>query len=64
MKEPAQKEVDQAVGWADAMRGHYQTTGSYRAGDLNRLLGDPRDSVSLSAQVGVRLCSRSSSEDC
>jgi hypothetical protein len=35
----------QAPQWVTEMRDYYQQTGLYRARDLNRVLGDPRDQV-------------------
>jgi hypothetical protein len=32
--------------WVTSMHEHYQQTGSYRTGDLDRVLGDPRKQVS------------------
>jgi hypothetical protein len=32
--------------WVTSMHVHYQRTGLYRAGDLDRVLGDPRKQVS------------------
>lgn len=32
--------------WVINMHEHYRQTGSYRAGDLDRVLGDPRKQVS------------------
>ena len=39
----------QEASWVREMREHYNKTGSYRAEDLHRLLGDPARGVELSA---------------
>jgi hypothetical protein len=31
--------------WISEMREYYRRTGLYRAGDLNRVLGDPREQI-------------------
>jgi hypothetical protein len=31
--------------WVSEMREYYRRTGLYRAGDLNRVLGDPREQI-------------------
>lgn len=35
--------------WVVEMHDHYQRTGYFRSTDLNRLLGDPRESVIVNA---------------
>lgn len=39
----------------DEMRAHFQRHGFYRPADVARLLGDPRDSVSMSCSPPVLL---------
>ncbi|MGC3982799.1 MAG: hypothetical protein QM808_16230 [Steroidobacteraceae bacterium] len=48
---PAQASSD----WAAKMHEHFQLTGYFRTDDLNRLLGDPRHSVSVAADDGARV---------
>jgi hypothetical protein len=43
--------------WVESMQAHFQQTGYYRANDLNRLLGDPRVSVGISSDDGVKVVS-------
>jgi hypothetical protein len=43
--------------WVESMQAHFQQTGYYRAKDLNRLLGDPRVSVGISSDDGVKVVS-------
>ena len=38
----------QEADWIREMRQHFNETGTYRAEDLRRLLGDPTQSVKLS----------------
>lgn len=44
------EEMHQVDGpaWVSEMRAYYQRNGFYRAKDLARVLGDPRDEVSVS----------------
>ena len=42
-------------GWVESMQAHFQQTGYYRANDLNRLLGDPRDAVVITIDDGVKV---------
>ena len=42
-------EKAQEAPWVRQMREHFNKTGSYRAEDLYRLLGDPIKGVELSA---------------
>jgi hypothetical protein len=35
--------------WVTEMHEHYQKTGAFRAADLERVLGDPRDAVEINA---------------
>ena len=44
--------------WITEMRDHFQKTGIYRAEDLQRVLGDPRDSVQVQLDTGLVLHSR------
>jgi hypothetical protein len=41
---PPQSET-RSPEWVNEMRDCYRRTGLYRAGDLNRVLGDPREQV-------------------
>jgi hypothetical protein len=43
--------------WVESMQAHFQQTGYYRANDLNRLLGDPRVSVGISSDDGLKAVS-------
>ena len=36
---------DERPQWVKAMHAHFQETGTYRASDIQRVLGDPRKSV-------------------
>jgi hypothetical protein len=36
---------DKTPEWVKAMHAHYNQTGTYRAVDIQRVLGDPRKSV-------------------
>lgn len=38
--------TEQPADWVLDMHTHYMQTGVYRAADLNRVLGDPREQVS------------------
>ena len=44
---PTSVPVETGPQWIIEMRDHYQKTGAYRADDLARVLGDPRDSVEI-----------------
>jgi hypothetical protein len=46
----------QPAPWVAQMVQHFQTTGYYRAEDLERLLGDPRDSVQATAEPSMQFC--------
>ena len=50
---PEQQKSEQSAGndpkWIKDMQEHFLRTGAYRAEDLQRLLGDPRDHVELKA---------------
>jgi hypothetical protein len=46
----------QSATWVDGMRRHFQQTGYYRAEDLERLLGDPRQSAESSSIPGILFC--------
>ena len=39
-------------GWVRLMREHYNKTGSFRARDLRRLLGDPKHGI----EIGTKAC--------
>jgi hypothetical protein len=41
--------AEASAEWARDMNQHYARTGEYRAQDLTRVLGDPRDCVEISA---------------
>jgi hypothetical protein len=41
--------------WVESMQVHFRETGFYRADDLNRLLGDPRDAVGITVNDGVKI---------
>jgi hypothetical protein len=45
--------------WVESMHAHFQQTGYYRADDLNRLLGDPRDAVGIRSDDGAVIYSLS-----
>jgi hypothetical protein len=36
-------------GWVTEMHEHFQKTGAFRADDLERVLGDPREAVEVNA---------------
>jgi hypothetical protein len=38
---------DERAGWLREMQSHFSRTGFYRPEDLNRVLGDPRQGVSM-----------------
>jgi hypothetical protein len=44
--------------WVTSMHEHYQYTGAYRAGDLDRVLGDPRKQVSGEAPTALVVACR------
>jgi len=39
----------QPTGWLAEMHKHFQRTGTYRAEDLERVLGDPREGAEVEA---------------
>jgi hypothetical protein len=41
--------------WVTKMHQHFVRTGTYRASDLERVLGDPRVSVEISAQEEIQV---------
>jgi hypothetical protein len=43
--QPAPSSEQRAPEWVKSMHEYYHQTGLYRAGDLNRVLGDPRDQL-------------------
>lgn len=44
--------------WVEEMHQHFSETGSFRAADLQRVLGDPRDTVTMSAETAEVTLSR------
>ena len=44
--------------WVIDMRDHYHRTGYYRATDLERVLGDPRDGVEVLSEETMRAASQ------
>jgi hypothetical protein len=44
--------------WVIAMHEHFQRTGYYRAEDLQRVLGDPRESVRISPALDTPMAAR------
>jgi len=44
--------------WLHDMREHFAETGSYRAQDVRRILGNPWDRVEVATQAGTQLMSR------
>jgi len=46
----------QQAPWVTHMVQHFQATGYYRAEDLERLLGDPRESVEVTASPDMQFC--------
>jgi hypothetical protein len=46
----------QPAPWVAQMVQHFQATGHYRAEDLERLLGDPRESVEATAEPSMQFC--------
>jgi hypothetical protein len=51
-----EKDADTKAKEADARR-HFERTGSYRAEDVARVLGDPRDRVEIKSPDGLRIAS-------
>jgi hypothetical protein len=49
-------EQQSAASWVSGMRQHFQQTGYYRVEDLDRLLGDPRQSVEISSSPFLHAC--------
>lgn len=45
----ALEQAQEGADWVKEMHNHFRQNGFYRAEDLNRLLGDPRDHVALAA---------------
>ncbi len=39
--------------WIQEMIAHYRRTGTYRAKDLRRLLGDPKKGVEIGPQISL-----------
>jgi hypothetical protein len=49
-RRPSPAPVEQpASSWLDEMHLHFQRTGAYRADDLQRVLGDPREGAEVEA---------------
>jgi hypothetical protein len=46
----------QSATWVNGMRQHFQRTGYYRAEDLERLLGNPRESAESSSIPAMLFC--------
>lgn len=44
---PKPVHVEQEPAWVTDMHEHYRECGYYRTEDLERVLGDPRDSVAI-----------------
>jgi hypothetical protein len=55
---PPVAEQHSAATWVSGMRQHFQQTGYYRTEDLDRLLGDPRQSVEISSSATLHACLR------
>ncbi len=49
--------VESGPRWVESMQAHFQQTGYYRADDLNRLLGDPRDAVGQLSHESAKVVS-------
>jgi hypothetical protein len=45
-----------SASWVAGMRSHFQQTGYYRVEDLERLLGDPRQSFEVSTAHDLQFC--------
>jgi hypothetical protein len=45
--------------WVQGMFEHFHSTGAYRAEDIQRVLGDPREGVVLQAAPHIEMCYRS-----
>jgi hypothetical protein len=52
-----------APEWVASMHSHFCQKGFYRAEDLVRLVGDPRDSVSVSISGGTGTCHAAAKAD-
>jgi hypothetical protein len=44
--------------WVSSMQEHFRANGYYRAEDLARVLGDPRETVQISAGSDFQLAAR------
>ena len=55
---PTSVPVETGPQWIIEMRDHYQKTGAYRADDLARVLGDPRDGVEIRGSGDVLYAGR------
>ena len=44
--------------WVEDMHAHYRETGTYRPSDLQRVLGDPLQSVQIDAHTDLRLAAQ------
>jgi hypothetical protein len=49
---------DQHPEWLKDMRAHYNETGFYRAEDIQRVLGDPRDGVGMTVSTELAAAAR------
>ena len=58
----AVQQISPVPQWVIEMREYFQRTGVYRPEDLQRVLGDPRDSVQVQLDTGRVLLSRYESE--
>jgi hypothetical protein len=52
---PSTKSEASSPEWVVSMREYHRKTGLYRAEDLNRVLGDPRDRVQIQPSGNVAL---------
>jgi hypothetical protein len=52
---------DKTPEWVKAMHAHFSQTGTYRAADIQRVLGDPRKSVD--GPVSVELAAAATRRD-
>ena len=55
---PAPSTSLQSPHWVIAMHEHFQKAGYFRAEDVHRVLGDPRESVRLAPDPNVPLVAR------
>jgi hypothetical protein len=52
-KTAAVEQEPSAPRWVAEMHDHFRKTGTYRVQDLQRVLGDPRDSVEVPVGIEV-----------